>query len=37
MVQVAKERVDRTLLVNEKEVALAVLRLMEMEKGGSLD
>lgn len=36
ILQVARERVDRTLLVNEKEVALAVLRLMEMEKGWSL-
>lgn len=30
--KVAKDRVDRTLLVNEKEIALAVLRLMELEK-----
>lgn len=33
--QVAHTRVDRTVLVTEKDVAVAVLRLMEVEKGMS--
>lgn len=33
LLQIARDRVDRTVLVTEKDVAVAVLRLMELEKG----